>query len=180
MRLGICLLLLAGCGGAPFTAAQPDLLERDGAPDAAGPEGGPDGGDGGGEGDGLADGDGGQVEGGRDAVPEGGQDAAPEAACTLVTHTDGIAQTWQDCAPAGTYNQAEATAACEANGGAQCVVNNCAGSGSTAICDVSPWTAGYCNCWVFSGPLVGNVNIQGGCTNALQASCDSNPPYTWR
>ena len=55
MRLGVCLLLLAGCGGDPFTAAGPDLLEReDGAPDVATAEGGPqqDGGGGGSEADG--------------------------------------------------------------------------------------------------------------------------------
>jgi hypothetical protein len=66
-----------------------------------------------------------------------------------------------------------------ANGGAQCVTNSCGGSGSMAICDVDPLAPGNCICWVFSGALAGNVNVAGGCTNALQASCDSTPPYTW-
>ena len=78
MRLGVCLLLLAGCGGAPFTAAGPDLLERDGAPDVAVQEGGPTQDGGGGEGDALADGEGGQVEAGAeaDAPADAGRDAA--------------------------------------------------------------------------------------------------------
>ena len=166
MKLGVCLLLLAGCGGAPFTAAGPDLLERDGAPDVATAEGGPQEDGGGGEGDALADGEGGQVEAGAEA-------------CVPVTHDDGIGQTWQDCTPAGTYTRGEAEAACRANGGSPCVQNDCSGSGQ-AVCDIDPRSPGYCSCWVYVGPLAGHVN-NSLCTDAgqvAQASCVGSD--TWQ
>ena len=81
MKLGVCLLLLVGCGGAPFTAAGPDLLERDGAPDVATAEGGPQEDGGGGDGDALADGEGGQVDAPRDAPAE----SAPPVRCVGAT-----------------------------------------------------------------------------------------------
>jgi hypothetical protein len=172
MRLIPLLLLVAGCGGQAFSA---DLLDRsgDGAPDAVQqPEGGlPEAGD---------------VEGGVDAAPEGetGQaEAGPVEACAPVTHSDGIGQTWQDCALLGTHDQAEAMAACQANGGTQCVANDCGGSGSSAICDVDPHSPDYCSCWVYSGPLAGHVDNTAGCTTAVQAtqaSCGSSASFTWQ
>jgi hypothetical protein len=41
--------------------------------------------------------------------------------CTPITHDNGIGQTWQDCVPLGTYNDAQAMMACKASGAATCV-----------------------------------------------------------
>ena len=169
MRYLLLLLLTAGCGGAPFSA---DLLaDRDAAessaPDAPDPDGG------------LPEADGGG--GGQDALAEAGE--AQVEACTLVTHTDGVGQTWQDCSLLGIHNMTEALAACRANGGTQCVANNCGDSGSYAICDVDPHSPGYCSCWVYSGPLAGHVDNTAGCTTAVQAtqaSCGSTASDTWQ
>jgi len=168
MKLGLLLLLAAGCG-TPFTAAP---LQRS-APDAQ-DEGAPDA----------------QAEGGDPAQDGGGgQDAAPEAeggqveACAPVVHSNGIGQTWQDCTLLGTHDQGQAEAACRANGGAQCVANDCAGSGSLAICDVDPHSPGYCSCWDYSGPLAGHVDNTAGCTTpvqATQASCGSTASDLWQ
>ena len=142
--------LLLGCGGAPFSAealrAQDDAA-TDGTPAV---DSGP---------------------GGAEASSDGGSasDAAPEAgeaqACALVTHSDGLGQTWQDCAPLGMYDQAEAFRACAANGGA-CVLNACG-----AVCDIDPHSPGYCSCWDYAGPLSGHVNNTADCTDPSKASC---------
>jgi len=50
---------------------------------------------------------------------EGGA-PAPDA-CALVTHNNGLGQTWQDCVPLGTYNEAQAMKACAASGAALCL-----------------------------------------------------------
>lgn len=157
MRLGVCLLLLAGCGS-PFTAAGPDLLERDGAPDVATAEGGPQEDDGGGDGDALADGEGGQVEAGAEA----GHETSVEA-CAPIVHSNGVGQTWQDCAPLGTYDGSEAMAACAASGGS-CQPANCAGGALLAICAPS---GSDCTCWTFYGPGAGHVRAGVGCACAL-------------
>jgi hypothetical protein len=85
-------------------------------------------------GDGGADAADGTSEGATGA-PDGGDDAAVDAAdsgdggdagaadsagdaasdaCTLVTHSNGVGQAWQDCLPLGTYTRAEADSACAA------------------------------------------------------------------
>jgi hypothetical protein len=149
------LLALAGCGGPVFTAAGLDTLERDGATDAADLEGGPGTGDGGGGQDALVGGDGGQVE-----------------ACAPVTHSDGVGQTWQDCALAGTYTHASAMQACVAYAlsiGDTAV--NCFGpwtfcgvaEGTSMVCHGSSDEAGTAGltcetyCWAYSGSHVGLV-----------------------
>lgn len=89
MRLGICLLLLAGCGS-PFTAAGPDLLERaDGAPDAQ-TDGGASEPDGGGEQDGRADAGEAQVD-----APAETPDACP------ALHAPGQFEMWEVSADGG-------------------------------------------------------------------------------
>lgn len=54
---------------------------------------------------------------GEDAA-DAGVDSAPsedvDAGCTPVTHDNGLGQTWQDCVPRDTYDEAEAMAACRA------------------------------------------------------------------
>ncbi len=51
---------------------------------------------------------------------QAGADAGTDAGCTLVTHSNGLAGTWQDCTPLGTYNATEAMAACNSTGGGAC------------------------------------------------------------
>lgn len=60
-------------------------------------------------------GTGGRVSTGGSAVIETGD------ACVPVTHSNGTGQIWHDCAPVGTYNERQATKACEA----WCAANNC-------------------------------------------------------
>jgi hypothetical protein len=50
-------------------------------------------------------------------------------ACTLVTHDNGVGQTWQDCVPLGTYNEGQAMKACKASGAAMCLTSERCGVG---------------------------------------------------
>jgi hypothetical protein len=70
---------------------------------------------------------------GSSSGPSGPCDGAP-----LVTHQDGVGQTWTDCIPMGTYNSLQATKACVA----YCTANTCDGGlsycipgGSLSTCD---------------------------------------------
>jgi hypothetical protein len=61
--------------------------------------------------------DGGPVDGaGADAsdASDGGAVTVGPDGCALVTHTNGVGQTWQDCAALGTHNRTEAQSACDA------------------------------------------------------------------
>ena len=134
-------LSLVGCGGAPFSAealrAQDDAA-TDGAPAA---DSGP---------------------GGAEASSDGGSasDAAPEAgeaqACTLVTHSDGLGQTWQDCVALGTFDVTEGAAACAAHDGGACS-GGWACDGQALFCVMG--TGGSCAgpCWDYSGNRAGAV-----------------------
>jgi hypothetical protein len=46
--------------------------------------------------------------------------APPSDACALVTHSNGLGQTWQDCVPLGTYNLNQAMKACSAANATDC------------------------------------------------------------
>jgi hypothetical protein len=104
-----------------------------------------------------------------DAAPE----AAPvEASCAPVTHDDGFGEHWADCAPLGTYNEAEAMAACAsyatatgADAGA-CHLSETACSGGTQsyVCHVQ--------CWGFSAPVAGSAGVPSYCSGPTQS--------TWR
>jgi len=173
MKLGVCLLLLAGGCGAPFTAAGPDLLEReDGAPDVADLEGGPDGGDGGGGQDALADSEGGQVEVGVEA-------------CTLVTHSDGFSDTWRDCEPLGTRTAAEAQDACASalprvapDGGSACWAFQCPNGPAACLSYPDGTTQLVWACWVYAGPSAGLAGASHGL--AATAGCPQDGGVTWQ
>lgn len=115
-----------GAGGKP----PPPLPSTDAGPDVA--EGGAGGSDEGGAGGmpnagaGGIGGDGG-LGGGVGGV---GGNTGGTGGCEHVTHDNGVGQTWQDCEPLGTYNNAQAFKACEA----WCEVVGCA----------SCWTAPAC------------------------------------
>ncbi len=67
-------------------------------------------------------------------------DAGGSDACTPVMHMDGVGQSWTDCTPLGTYDEAEAMRACEAY----------VASTPGAVCDQPPGSAacsGAASCW---------------------------------
>jgi hypothetical protein len=164
MKLGIAgIMLLTGCS-LPLDglATEPDaiLLEAGvGAPDAQIDRVEKPAQDSGGKSDSAGEAEAGQAE-----------------ACSLVTHSDGIGQTWQDCLPLGTYDEAQALAACIANGGSPCVQSNCTGAGS-AICDKDPVMPGYCSCWTYAGSSAGHVESHA-CATISVAACGGGA--TWR
>jgi hypothetical protein len=76
-------------------------------------------------------------------------------ACTLVTHDNGLGQTWQDCIPRGTYNRAQATRACEASGASTCLNTFGCVTGEIIVCGyASPNDVPY-GCWQYAGGAVG-------------------------
>jgi len=112
-----------------------------------------------------------------------GEDAE---ACALVTHSNGIGQSWADCAPLGTWDEAEAISACEANATLTksppaCVPNFCSGPSPVAICDVDVQVPGFCTCWTFAGPAAGHV-LSHACdlgAGPANAACAVQDNYTW-
>jgi hypothetical protein len=160
---GLLALLLAACGGPPFTAdlftGQPlDAAEAGQDAPVSSSEGGQDFPDAGSPLDAFAD-----VPGLDVAV----HDAAPEASsgdgCTWTTHTNGLGGSWDDCAPLGTYDQGEAMAACAAHAGA----SSCTAD-EDSVTDSDPGTACGPHAWVYSGAQAGRV-----------VDC-SNPPPVWK
>jgi len=81
-------------------------------------------------------------------------------ACALVTHDNGIGQTWQDCVPLGTYNQEQAMKACEAFTGdskACAVAIGCGASFGDVIRSTLYPEVDYF--WTYSGNHAGNVGM---------------------
>jgi hypothetical protein len=157
----LCVMFLAGCGGSSFTSrgaeedGGPPLVETGGAPsddDAGAPVV---------TGSGGAPGTGGATPGTGGATPTGGSPStggvAPAGtggspACTPVTHTNGLGSTWQDCAPLGTYNEAEAMRACKASGASECRTLKC-GVNDLIVCGYGT-TAYVYGCWGYAGSLL--------------------------
>jgi hypothetical protein len=65
---------------------------------------------------------GGTPETGGAASTGGATSTGGSTGCTLVTHSNGLGQTWQDCEPLGMYTQAQAMKACTASGATTCYV----------------------------------------------------------
>lgn len=93
--------------------------------------------------------------------------------CTLVTHDNGLGQTWQDCSPLGTYNDlGQSIAACHASGAVTCTGDKVeCNSNQGMICgyDASNIVIG---CWATSGVDAGRA----------KTNDDSCSPFTatWR
>jgi hypothetical protein len=95
------------------------------------------------------------------ATPDGG--ACGASGPTL--HSNGLGQTFQDCAPKGTHNAAQALEACSAFTGesASCAIVSCGGAGDGAVRGAGGGAAAcstglpVCDCWTFSGPYAGLV-----------------------
>jgi hypothetical protein len=76
-------------------------------------------------------------------------------ACTLVTHSNGIGQTWQDCVPLGTYNESQAMKACEASGAPLCTMTGGCGTTSYAVCGYdTPGMQQHGGCWEYGSGLI--------------------------
>ncbi len=87
-------------------------------------------------------------------------------ACTLVTHTNGVGQTWQDCVPLGTWNESQAMKACVASMGD---VRKCSvvAGGCSAVQGISTDVTGTRNyIWGYSGASAGYGTTSGSCPNA--------------
>jgi hypothetical protein len=54
----------------------------------------------------------------------GSPGAGGAPACALVTHDNGLGQTWQDCVPLGTHDEAQAMKACKASGATSCFLGS--------------------------------------------------------
>lgn len=160
----LALLLFSACGGTPFTSSTdpPDApmdavdIEAggDGAPEAERHDGGHDGADD------ASDMD--AVDGQKQDAGDAGEAAANDG-CTGVLHDDGFGGHWTDCTPLGTFDFAEAMAACaEHTGNAKYCAD--LGGGTDVVCsnqDAYP----VCACWAYAGALdPGYVNHgQDGC-----------------
>lgn len=170
-------LVLVGCGGPAFSARAD---ETDGGGKAAGLDdagaGGAVGVSAGGSGGSVEDrdsGTGGRVAaggaGGSRIVGDAAGGAAPDdgghvACAQFVTHSDGLGQTWQDCVPLGTYDEAEAMAACKASNAKICVVVVACGPSlpevrgyNTVAVPVNPTSPEIGGRWGYAGALAGYV-----------------------
>lgn len=78
--------------------------------------------------------------------------------CTIVTHENGLGQTWQDCTPLGTHDEDQAMKACAASGATSCVrTGGCNGAAITAN------RAGQCGVWGYEGEASGLVRGSSSC-----------------
>lgn len=96
--------------------------------------------------------------GGATASTGGAPATGGTTACTLVTHSNGLGQTWQDCAPLGTYDNPQAFKACNA----WCAVNTCIGGCfSSSLCGSNSiaiaQTATIMHSWGFGASDAGDV-----------------------
>lgn len=145
---------VVGTGGLPG--------ETGGAPadDSGAPGGSTNSGTGGGGSPGtggISAGTGGEATGG--AVSTGGVAATGgTTGCTLVTHDNGLGQTWQDCVPLGTHDQAQALKACVASGAGMCLALNGCGAIYWEIRGYTTDGSQVIGFWMYGGPSAGYVN----------------------
>lgn len=149
----LALVLLTGCGGPSFTE---DLFSSSGGSSTGGSSqetggafqetGGSSHSTGGESSTGGAEATGGapQDDGGTGgALSTGGESSSTGGAptsdgCALVTHDNGLGQTWEDCVPKNVYNLDQAMKACAASGANMCAV--------FSLCSVTDDTVrGYLN-----------------------------------
>jgi hypothetical protein len=103
-----------------------------------------------------------------DAGDDGSTDDAEvkDAACTQVTHLNGINGTYKSCAPLGTYGPDEATAACTSahvgTCGTQMII---CGIADTETLECAQ-TSTNCTCWTYEMPNIGRARL-----SALGAAC---------
>jgi hypothetical protein len=106
------------------------------------------------------------------SVGSGGSPPSQDgSSCALVMHSNGLGQTWQDCAPLGTYDAQEAAKACIAFTGSR---DNCYNSPG---CADAPWVVQaidpeqtYDILWGYTGSTAGYVGVNGACPNSFGRS----------
>jgi len=202
-RFVVISMLLAGCGSSPFTSQvfsdTPDdggvVPHVDALPfgsggasgDATGGAPKADTGATGGRGFGGVEETGGRVSvhaggaAGTGGAPETGGVVGTggatviDAGCTLITHDNGLGQTWQDCVPLGTYNEAQATKACKVSGATTCTANpgnpTCNGA-NRIVCGSG---SSFVGCWGYAGFVAGYVSRSG--APCLGPGSTSNHPW---
>jgi hypothetical protein len=151
-------LLLVACGGPSFSAADAPHEELDAATDTRAPAPATDTDSGRLEVDsGTAVDSGTSPEIDSDSsvsVPDSSAPTEAEVdACTPVLHSNGLGQSWTDCVPLGTYNEAQAKKACWAAVGP---------ASAMSLCNVTP----SCNeavfyavgIWSYAGATAGYVS----------------------
>ena len=98
------------------------------------------------------------------AIGVGGTDVCS----TPITHDNGTGQTWQDCVPAGTYNEDQAMKACHASFATMCTVEYGCGATNLVVCGYTP-NGEDCvgGCWGYDGSVKGYVSsvALGGCSS---------------
>ena len=127
------------------------------------------------------------ADSGHDAYESGSGDAdvvdtsAPptDGPCTPLTHSDGLGQTYQDCAALGTMNYMTAYEACGAYSGSTGVCSPAARcpavpAMANSICYLH---AGTCACWDFTGPAAGHVYTASQIVDCSACTATSGP--TW-
>ncbi len=98
------------------------------------------------------------------SADSGAADAMLEDACTPATHNNQEGQTWTDCVPLGTYNEAQAMKACAAFAASvvplviSCTDSSC-GSGAETVEAIG---TGLTVFWAYAGPSAGYM-AAGGC-----------------
>jgi hypothetical protein len=113
----------------------------------------------------------------------GGAQGTGGATCALVTHSDGVGQTWQDCVPLGTLDSVQATKACEAWCAAESASGNlfCSCSAGTIcvtelmmLAHVTTTPGGSSDIglvgWSYTAPIAGTVtkvDLQNGSTCSI-------------
>lgn len=166
----ISALLLVGCGGNDFRTlfgepsnefGDADALGSGGAPGSKPSETGgvPD----------EADGDIGGANPGGETLSTGGasdEDAGNMGGvggCALVRHSNGVGQTWEDCAPLATYDAHEAARACIAYTGNQndCYYSPGCGGAQYVVQGFGPSNESYL--WGYDASTAGFVGTGSNC-----------------
>jgi hypothetical protein len=102
----------------------------------------------------------------------GGAQDVDSGGCALVAHSNGLGQSWQDCMPLGTYNEAQAMKACKAYGATRCIDSLGCGGGNLVVIgrDLADALVGA---WGYSGFVESFV-----CSGATCSGCPSSG-LTW-
>lgn len=88
----------------------------------------------------------------------GGVPQEMDGGCALVTHDNGLGQTWQDCVPLGTYNETQAMKACEASGAPNCRLSGCTADTHSMVCGIdASGSFAYGGCWGYTDLSAGHV-----------------------
>lgn len=92
------------------------------------------------------------------AQGSGGAQDVDSGGCLLVTHDNGLGQTWQDCVPFGTHNQAQAMKACAASGAPNCRLSGCTADIHSMVCGTdASGSFNYGGCWGYADLSAGHV-----------------------